>query len=289
MESRSNHRGWEKTFGNRLMSEPRKLTPAEEARLAQVREQFKQKQEISKSLNSIKHRIGVYSGKGGVGKTTVTTNLAISLAKKGKKVAILDCDIDCPNVTRVLRISNRPEADAEGKMIPPEKYGVSVMSMGFFQENEDEAIVWRGPMIHNAINQFISKTNWGDIDYLICDLPPGTSDAPLTVMQTLNIDGFIVVSTPQELAALDAKRSINMIKKLNLKVWGVVENMTGGIFGTGGAKDMADELGLPTLTEISLLADYSDNNEPAVFNNTQCEKEFSRLVDNIEDITSKIQ
>ena len=270
------------------MAEPRKLTPAEEARLAQVREQFKQKQDISKSLNSIKYRIGVYSGKGGVGKTTVTTNLALILAKHGKKVAILDCDIDCPNVTRVLRISNRPESDADGKMIPPEKYGVSVMSMGFFQENEDEAIVWRGPMIHNAINQFISKTNWGDIDYLLCDLPPGTSDAPLTVMQTLNLDGFIVVSTPQELAALDAKRSINMIKKLNLKVFGVVENMTGGILGTGGAKIMADELGLPTLTEISLLSEYSDNNEPAILNNKQCEKEFSILMNNLEKITSNM-
>ncbi len=270
------------------MAEPRKLTPAEEARLAQVREQFKQKQEISRSLNSIKYRIGVYSGKGGVGKTTVTTNLALTLAKKGKKVAILDCDIDCPNVTRVLRLSNRPEADEEGKMIPPEKYGVSVMSMGFFQENEDEAIVWRGPMIHNAINQFISKTNWGEIDYLICDLPPGTSDAPLTVMQTLNLDGFIVVSTPQELAALDAKRSINMIKKLNLKVFGVVENMTGGIFGSGGASMMAEELGLPVLSEISLLSEYSDNHEPPIFNNPQCEKEFSTLMENLDKITSQI-
>ena len=270
------------------MAEPRKLTPAEEARLAQVREQFKQKQAISNSLNSIKYRIGVYSGKGGVGKTTVTTNLALMLAKGGKKVAILDCDIDCPNVTRVLKISNRPEADNEGKMIPPEKYGVSVMSMGFFQENEDEAIVWRGPMIHNAINQFISKTNWGDIDYLICDLPPGTSDAPLTVMQTLNLDGFIIVSTPQELAALDAKRSINMIKKLNLKVFGVVENMSGGIFGKGGASMMADELNLPVLSEISLLPEYSDNNDPAVLNNSQCEQEFSKLMSNLEEITSNL-
>ena len=201
------------------MAEPRKLTPAEEARLAQVRDQFKQKQAISNSLNSIKYRIGVYSGKGGVGKTTVTTNLALTLAKHGRKVAILDCDIDCPNVTRVLRISERPGADNEGKMIPPSKHGVSVMSMGFFQENEDEAIVWRGPMIHNAINQFISKTNWGDIDYLICDLPPGTSDAPLTVMQTLNLDGFIVVSTPQELAALDAKRSIYDKKTKSKSFW----------------------------------------------------------------------
>ena len=270
------------------MAEPRKLTPAEEARLAQVRDQFKQKQAISNSLNSIKYRIGVYSGKGGVGKTTVTTNLALTLAKHGRKVAILDCDIDCPNVTRVLRISERPSADNEGKMIPPSKHGVSVMSMGFFQENEDEAIVWRGPMIHNAINQFISKTNWGDIDYLICDLPPGTSDAPLTVMQTLNLDGFIVVSTPQELAALDAKRSINMIKKLNLKVFGVVENMTGGIFGKGAAIEMAEELELPVLSEISLLSDYSDSFDPVVHSNDTSEKEFERLMKNLDSITSQL-
>ena len=270
------------------MAEPRKLTPAEEARLAQVRDQFKQKQAISNSLNSIKYRIGVYSGKGGVGKTTVTTNLALTLAKHGRKVAILDCDIDCPNVTRVLRISERPGADNEGKMIPPSKHGVSVMSMGFFQENEDEAIVWRGPMIHNAINQFISKTNWGDIDYLICDLPPGTSDAPLTVMQTLNLDGFIVVSTPQELAALDAKRSINMIKKLNLKVFCVVENMTGGIFGKGAAIEMAEELELPVLSEISLLSDYSDSFDPVVHTNDTSEKEFERLMKNLDSITSQL-
>ena len=162
------------------------------------------------------------------------------------------------------------------------------MSMGFFQENEDEAIVWRGPMIHNAINQFISKTNWGDIDYLICDLPPGTSDAPLTVMQTLNLDGFIVVSTPQELAALDAKRSINMIKKLNLKVFGVVENMTGGIFGKGAAIEMAEELELPVLSEISLLSDYSDSFDPVVHTNDTSEKEFERLMKNLDSITSQL-
>ena len=270
------------------MAEPRKLTPAEEARLVKVREQFKEKQEISKSLNSISYKIGIYSGKGGVGKTTITTNLAIILAKQGKKVGILDCDIDCPNVTRVLKISERPQADPEGKMIPPNKYGVSVMSMGFFQENEDEAIIWRGPMIHNAINQFISRTNWNDIDYLLCDLPPGTSDAPLTVMQTLNLDGFIVVSTPQELAALDAKRSINMIKKLNLKVFGVVENMTGGIFGKGAAIEMAEELNLPILSEISLLGDYSSSYEPTVLNNLTSQGEFNLLAKNVNGIIKEL-
>jgi ATP-binding protein involved in chromosome partitioning len=160
--------------------------------------------------------------------------------------------------------------------------------MGFFQENEDEAIIWRGPMIHNAINQFISRTNWNDIDYLLCDLPPGTSDAPLTVMQTLNLDGFIIVSTPQELAALDAKRSINMIKKLNLKVFGVVENMTGGIFGKGAAIEMAEELNLPVLSEISLLGDYSSSYEPTVINNPKSQEEFSLLAKNINGIITEL-
>ncbi len=120
-------------------------------------------------------------------------------------------------------------------------------------------------------------------------MPPGTSDAPLTVMQTLNLDGFIVVSTPQELAALDAKRSINMIKKLNLRVFGVVENMTGGIFGSGGASIMADELGLPVLSKISLLSDYSENTESPIFNNVKCEKEFTILTENLEKITSELK
>ena len=258
------------------------------ARIESMKRQFEQKRQIDEALSGIKCKIGVYSGKCGVGKTTVAVNLAATLANDGSRVGILDIDIDCPNVTRVLRISERPGADNEGKMIPPSKHGVSVMSMGFFQENEDEAIVWRGPMIHNAINQFISKTNWGDIDYLICDLPPGTSDAPLTVMQTLNLDGFIVVSTPQELAALDAKRSINMIKKLNLKVFGVVENMTGGIFGKGAAIEMAEELELPVLSEISLLSDYSDSFDPVVHTNDTSEKEFERLMKNLDSITSQL-
>ena len=110
------------------------------------------------------------------------------------------------------------------------------MSMGFFQQNEEEAIIWRGPMIHNAINQFTSMTEWGELDYLIVDLPPGTSDAPLTVMQTLKLDGFVVVTTPQDLATLDARRSANMIKKLNLRVLGIVENMSGDIFGMGSGE-----------------------------------------------------
>ena len=220
------------------MTSPRKLTPQEEARLAQARENFKNRKKITDSLTSISKRIGVYSGKGGVGKTTITTNLAVTLSEKNQSVAIFDCDIDCPNVTRLLRISEGPIQDKD-KLLPPSRFGVKVMSMAFFQKDEDEAIIWRGPMIHNAINQFTQSTVWGDLDYMLVDLPPGTSDAPLTVMQTLNLDGFIIVTTPQELAVLDAKRSINMIKKMNLNVYGIVENLSGGVFGSGGGQSLA--------------------------------------------------
>ena len=212
------------------MNSPRKLTPQEEARLAQVRKNFQEKKQISDSLKSIKKKIGVYSGKGGVGKTTVATNLSLKIAEKNLSVALFDCDIDCPNVTKTIKISE-PPTERNNKLIPPSIHGVKVMSMSFFQEDEETAIIWRGPMIHNAINQFLSSTEWGELDYMLVDLPPGTSDAPLTVMQTLQLDGFIIVTTPQDLAALDAKRSINMIRKLNLEVLGIIENMSGDIFG----------------------------------------------------------
>ena len=258
------------------MTEQRKLTPQEEARLAQVRKNFQERRLIGEKLNRIGKRIGVYSGKGGVGKTTVATNLAVILAQEGARVALFDCDIDCPNVARVLRITEGPVQE-EGVFQPASRFGVKVMSMSFFQENEDEAIIWRGPMIHNAINQFLTMTDWGDLDYMIVDLPPGTSDAPLTVMQTLNLDGFVVVSTPQELAALDAKRSINMIKKMNLDVLGVVENMSGSIFGTGAGQDLAEEMGLPFLGRIEMREAYLNAKQPVVLDSNDVADEYSSI------------
>ena len=161
--------------------------------------------------------------------------------------------------------------------MPPERFGVKVMSMAFFQDNEDEAIVWRGPMIHNAINQFLNSTEWGNPDYMIVDLPPGTSDAPLTVMQTLDLDGFVIVTTPHELAVLDAKRSINMIKKMNLKVLGIVENMSGGVFGTGGGQALAEEMELPFLGVLTMSADYMNSQKPASLESDSVAAEFATI------------
>ena len=206
------------------------------SRIEAMKRQFEQKKAIADSLSEIKHKIGVYSGKGGVGKTTVAVNLAVTLAQQGAKVGILDVDIDCPNVIRALRVTEPPTVGETNRMIPPEQFGVSVMSMGFFQQNENEATIWRGPMIHNAINQILQTTIWGTLDYLIMDLPPGTSDAPLTIMQALTIDGFVVVTTPQELAKVDATRSINMIKTMRVDVLGVVENFSGRHIRSGSGR-----------------------------------------------------
>jgi ATP-binding protein involved in chromosome partitioning len=256
----------------------RELSPQEQQRVAAIREQFKQRRAIGESLGKIGARIGVYSGKGGVGKTTVAVNLAVMLAQEGARVGIFDVDIDCPNVTRVLRISEPPVHDGE-KFFPSSRFGVKVMSMAFFQKDEDEATIWRGPMIHNAINQFLTMTDWGELDYLVVDLPPGTSDAPLTVMQTLNVDGFVVVTAPQDVARLDAKRSINMIKRLNLDVLGVVENFSGDIFGRGAGEELADEMELPFLGRLELRADYRDETKPTVLVSDAVADEYHEIAE----------
>ncbi len=253
-------------------------TPQQNARLEQIKRNWEQKRQITDRLSKIKTKIGVYSGKGGVGKTTVAVNLAVTLAMEGAKVGILDVDIDCPNVANVLAATDKPDY-VEGQIIPAEQWGVKVVSMAFFQENEEEAIIWRGPMIHNAINQFLQQTDWDELDYLVVDLPPGTSDAPLTVMQSLPLDGFVVVSTPQDLAVLDAKRCINMIRKLNLNVLGVVENYTGEIFGQGGGEELAKTVDAPYLGNMALRSSYLDNTKPTVLADDEVEEEYSLVAD----------
>ena len=256
-------------------------TPQETARLEQIKRSWQQKRQITDRLGKIKTKIGVYSGKGGVGKTTVAVNLAVTLASMGSSVGLLDVDIDCPNVAKVMGITDKPDY-VDGQIIPTEKYGVKVVSMAFFQENPDEAIIWRGPMIHNAISQFLQQTDWDELDYLVVDLPPGTSDSPLTVMQSLPMDGFVVVSTPQDLANLDAKRCINMIRKLNLNVLGVVENYTGDIFGQGGGKKLAEEVEAPFLGELALRSAYRDSSKPTALLDESVEDEFVLVADAVK-------
>ena len=255
----------------------RVMTPQEQARLDSIKRSWQQRRQIGDKLGQIKKKIGVYSGKGGVGKTTVAVNIATALAQQGFAIGLLDVDIDCPNAHKVIGAQS-PPSYIKGEFTPALAWGVKIMSMGYLQENEEEAIIMRGPMIHNVINQFLQSTNWGELDYLIVDLPPGTSDAPLTVMQTLQMDGFVTVTTPHELAKLDAKRSINMVKKLNIAVLGVVENMSGDIFGKGAGEDLARELGVEFLGRFELRSDYRKSDRPTVLESKKVMDEYNKVI-----------
>ena len=198
--------------------------------------------------------IAVGSGKGGVGKSTVSVNLAVALAEAGARVGLIDADILNPNVPQMMGLTTGRPKVVNNKMMPIEAYGVKIMSTGFLTE-PDKPMIMRGPMLHSAIRQFFTDVDWGqDLDYMIVDLPPGTGDAPLSLAQSFPLAGAIVVTQPQEVAVSDALRSIAMFEQLNVPVLGVVENMAGDFFGTGGGEKLAEKRELPFLGRIPLEA-----------------------------------
>lgn len=222
-------------------------------------------------VEKIKCVIVIGSGKGGVGKSTIAVNLTLALALEGFKVGILDADIWGPSLAEMLGVSDPPEIPEEGVMLPLEREGVKIMTLGTLLK-ANQPVIWRGPMAHKAIEQFINQTLWGSLDYLIVDLPPGTGDVALSVSQTGRIDGAIVVTTPQEVAALDVRKAINMFRALNIRVFGVVENMSyfqcpncgarHRIFGAGGGQRIARDEQIPFLGEIPIdprIQEAADN------------------------------
>ena len=224
----------------------------------------------------VKHIIAVASGKGGVGKSTTAVNLALGLAANGLATGLLDADIYGPSMPRMLGVTEKPES-ADGKMLKPiEKYGLKTMSIGYIV-NEDTPMIWRGPMVSSALEQMLRDVEWGNLDVLVVDMPPGTGDAQLTLAQRVALAGAVIVSTPQDIALVDARKGLNMFRKVAVPVLGIVENMSyflcphcgerSEIFGHGGAREEADKLGVPFLGEVPLHLDIrttSDSGHPIV-------------------------
>ena len=228
------------------------------------------------AVPGVRHIVAVASGKGGVGKSTVAVNLALALKALGLKVGMLDADIYGPSQPRLLGTSGRPQA-AEGRVLRPlEGHGLKVMSMGFLVE-EDTPMIWRGPMVISALTQMLREVEWGELDVLVVDMPPGTGDAQLTMAQQVPLSGSVIVSTPQDLALIDARKGINMFRKVSVPILGIVENMSyflcpscgtrSDIFGTGGARNEAERLGVQFLGEVPLhmaIRETSDAGRPLV-------------------------
>jgi ATP-binding protein involved in chromosome partitioning len=224
----------------------------------------------------VRNVILVMSGKGGVGKSTVAVNLALALARMGSRVGLLDADMYGPSIPTMMGIQGRPRGTPDEKILPLERFGVKLMSIGFLLEDPRQAVVWRGPMLHGALQQFLRDVQWGELDYLLLDLPPGTGDVALTLSQQLKVTGAIMVTTPQEVALQDVYKGVSMCKRLNLPLLGVVENMsffidTAGVrhelFGSGGGAKVADFAEAPLLGQVPIEADvrrWGDEGTPIV-------------------------
>jgi ATP-binding protein involved in chromosome partitioning len=227
-------------------------------------------------LPGIRNVLAVGAGKGGVGKSTTSVNLAVALQRKGARVGLMDADVYGPNVPQMLGISGQPEVSPERKMIPPVAHGIKVISMGMLVP-PDQAVIWRGPMLHGAVQQFMRDVAWGELDYLVVDLPPGTGDVSLSMAQSVPVAGAVVVTTPQGVSVSDVRKAVAMFRQLNIPVLGVIENMSyflcphcnerTDIFGHGGGKQMADDVGLSFLGEVPIdtrVRSGGDEGQPIV-------------------------
>lgn len=260
-----------------------------------------QENAITRSLGKIKNKILVMSGKGGVGKSTVSVNLALSLAERGHKVGLMDVDIHGPDVVRMMNLKGtiEPPSTPDG-LVPPLSYNenLKVVSLEYMMKDRDEAIIWRGPLKIQAIRQFVADMDWGELDYLIVDAPPGTGDEPLSVAQTIPLVKAIVVTTPQKVALADVRKSINFCKTVNVEIVGVVENMSGfvcphcnetvEIFKSGGGEEVAREFDLPFLGRVPMdpkVVIAGDDGEPYLSSgaDSPAVSAFTAIVDAVEN------
>ena len=278
----------------------------QEEKSAERLKQFTESKELASRMGQIKHKIMVLSGKGGVGKSTVAANIAVSLAMEGKKVGILDTDFHGPSIPTLLNLEKaRPSSDGTSILPVDFTQGIKVMSIGFLLPNQDDAVIWRGPMKMNVIKQLLTEVKWGELDYLIIDFPPGTGDEPLSVAQLIpGADGAIVVTTPQDLSLNDVRKCINFCRQVNVPVLGVLENMSGlvcpncktviNIFKTGGGEKMAGEMGVPFLGKIPIepqIVEASDSGKPFVYHysKTEAAKAFSTAIGPILNMDGNVK
>ncbi|WP_311171613.1 P-loop NTPase [Halobellus ordinarius] len=252
-------------------------------------------------LPGVENVIAVASGKGGVGKSTVAVNLAAGLAELGARVGLFDADVYGPNVPRMVDADEAPQATGKDTIIPPENYGMKLMSMAFLV-GEDDPVIWRGPMVHQLLTQLVEDVQWGDLDYMILDLPPGTGDTQLTVLQTLPLTGAVIVTTPQDVAVDDARKGLEMFGKHDTNVLGIVENMSTfrcpdcgsshDIFGAGGGEAFAAENSLPFLGSVPLdpsVRTGGDGGKPIVLEEGETADAFRLLTENVADMAGVVR
>ncbi len=257
-----------------------------------IRQSKETEKRIAEKMKKIKHKLMVLSGKGGVGKTTVAVNLAATLALRGFKVGLLDADIHGPNVPKMLGVQNaKLEVNEKQMIVPVEPIpNLKVISIQMALPQDDLPVVWRGPLKHKAIQQLLDEVDWGELDYLIIDMPPGTGDESLSVAQLIpDMDGVLIVVTPQEVAILDATKAINFARQMQKNVAGIIENMSGEIFGTGGGKKVAEKYNVPFLGSIPMDANIvkcGDSGTPFVleYKDSEAAKAFNEVVDNLQKV-----